>query len=121
VNGALRIERTNTILYCEGFAETVEFYRDVFGFNVTFANDWFTEFVLGDGSHLSVADAARATIGPARGVGITLSWQVLDLEAAYQSLVTRGAQPDPIHQRWGAAAFHVRDPEGHRIELWAPR
>lgn len=36
MSGALRIERTNTILYCEGFAETVDFYRDVFGFDVTF-------------------------------------------------------------------------------------
>lgn len=121
MNGALRIERTNTILYCDGFAEAVEFYRDLFGFDVTFANDWFTEFMLGDGSHLSIADASRATISPARGAGITLSWQVADIDAAHHDLVARGAQPDPVHQRWGAAAFHVRDPEGHRIELWARR
>lgn len=121
MNGSLGVERANTILYCEAFADTVDFYRDVFEFDVAFANDWFTEFALGDGSHLSVADAARATIGPGSGAGLTLSWQVPDIDAAHRSLTARGARPDPVHQRWGAAAFHVRDPEGHRIELWAPR
>ncbi len=114
------IERTNTILYCRNWTETVAFYRDVFAFRSTFANEWFVEFAIGDGSHLSIANADRATIAPAGGDGITLSWQVADLDAARHDVGDRGARPGAIHNRWGTRAVHLRDPEGHRIELWCP-
>ena len=74
------IERTNTILYCTSWKRTVEFYGDTLGFDVTHENDWFVEFALGDGSHLSIANADRATIGATGGSGITLSWQVPDID-----------------------------------------
>ena len=86
---------------------------------MTFENDWFVEFALGGDCHLSIANADRATIGATGGSGITLSWQVPDIDEAHRALFERGAQPGTIHQRWGAAAFHLHDPEGHRIECWA--
>ncbi len=119
MTGLLIIERTNTILYCTSWKRTVEFYRDTLGFAVTFENDWFVEFALGGSSHLSVADADRATVGATDGSGITLSWQVLDIDHAHRMLAERGAEPGQIHRRWGATAFQLHDPEGHRIECWA--
>lgn len=113
------IERANTILYCATWGRTVEFYRDTLGFRVTHENDWFVEFAIGDHGHLSIADADRATIDAVGGAGITLSWQVPDIDEARHALLARGLQPGAIHRRWGSAAFHLRDPEGHRIELWA--
>ena len=38
------------------------------------------EFDLSDTSFISIAAASRATVDAARGAGITLSWQVADLE-----------------------------------------
>jgi len=119
VTEGIEVDRSNTILYCANWNRTVDFYRTTLGFQVTYENDWFVEFAVGDGSHLSVADANRATIAPADGAGITLSWQVPDLDRAHRTLLERGARPGALHQRWGATAFHVHDPDRHRIELWS--
>ncbi|MGB3737531.1 MAG: VOC family protein [Ilumatobacter sp.] len=118
----MRITRTNTILYCAEWADTVAFYRDTIGLESSFENDWFVEFGLTDGSHVSVADARRATIEPGAGggSGLTLSWQVTDLSAQCARLATLGVDvPSPI-RRWGASTVFIHDPEGNRIELWEP-
>ena len=120
----LQLRRTNTILYCQNWEATVAFYRDMLGLPVTFANDWFVEFALYAGAdtgsaHLSVANAARASIAAVEGQGITLAWQVDDLPAVREQLEAAGVAVTPIKQRWGASVCYCRDPEGHRIELWA--
>lgn len=115
---ALVVDRTNTILYCLAWSETVAFYRDVIGLGETFANDWFVEFAVGD-SHISIANAERATVAAAAGAGITLTWQVADLGESHRLLASRGAVLGDIHTRWGARAFHFFDPAGHRIECWS--
>lgn len=112
-------DRANTILYCRKWDETVRFYRDELGLVVVHATDWFVEFQLADASFLSIADSSRATIDDVGGQGITLSWHVPDLSAARQRLVRQGLDPSGVHAVWGAVAFHLFDPEGHRIELWA--
>lgn len=112
------IQRNNTILYCQQWDATACFYRDRLGLPVTFANDWFVEFRLMDGAFLSIANAARATIQPAHGRGITLSWQVEDIEAAHEQLQNGGIEVTPIKVKWGARVLYFHDPEGHRIELW---
>jgi predicted enzyme related to lactoylglutathione lyase len=54
------------------------------------------------------------------GQGITLSWQVPDVEAARDLLQARGVAVTEIRRKWGAFLFYLHDPEGHRIELWQP-
>jgi len=115
----LSIGRTNTILYCSRWAETVAFYRDRLRLPATFENEWFVEFELAAPSYLSVADQARATIGPNHGAGLTLSWEVVDVEAARSTLIEAGLQLGAIGARWGAATLDLYDPEGNRIELWS--
>ena len=78
----LAIERTNTVLYCERWSETVAFYRSVMGLGVAFENDWFVEFELTASAFLSIADSSRATIAAVQGQGITLTWQVPELGVA---------------------------------------
>jgi len=119
----LQLRRTNTILYCQNWESTAAFYRDKLGLPVTFVNDWFVEFALYEGvdtggAHLSIADAARASIGAVSGQGITLAWQVDDLPAVREQLEAVGVAVTPIKLRWGASVCYCRDPEGHRIELW---
>lgn len=116
----LEVSRVNTILYCDRWQETVAFYRDTLGLAVTHSSDWFVEVEIADGAHLSIADAARATIRSGGGAGITLSWRVPDVVAARAALADAGVATTEIATRWGADYTELHDPEGTRIELWAP-
>lgn len=42
----MKIERANTILYCQKWSEVVTFYRDSLKFFVSYQTDWFVEFQL---------------------------------------------------------------------------
>jgi catechol 2,3-dioxygenase-like lactoylglutathione lyase family enzyme len=75
-----KIKRSNTILYCRNWEVTVKFYRDVFNFVINYESEWFVEFQLADNTYLSIANAANASIKSADGSGITLSWQVEEVE-----------------------------------------
>ena len=112
------VHRHNTILYCQQWEATVRFYRDLLRLPVTFANDWFVEFRLTESAYVSIANAARATIQAAHGTGITLSWQVADIEEARLQLQSAGVDTTSIKAKWGARVLYLHDPEGHRIELW---
>lgn len=83
-------------------------------------HDWYVEFRVTTDSSLSIADAARATIPDAGGLGITLSWRVADLSATRKRLVDHDLAPSDIRIVGdAAAAFYLADPEGHRIEVWS--
>ena len=112
------VERTNTILYCAQWAATVAFYRDQLGLPITHATDWFVEFQLGTHAYLSLADSTRATIRPAAGAGLTLSWQVKEIDVIRQRLHDLGITTTPLKKKWGAHVLYFHDPEGHRLELW---
>lgn len=115
------LRRSNTILYTDRWAETVEFYRDALALTVAFENEWFVEFALGSGAFVSVADAARSSIAPGRGDGITLSLQVDDVRAVRAELVSVGIEVGDAGVRWGADVLDVHDPAGNRIEFWSER
>lgn len=108
----------NTILYCADFDATVVFYRDLLGLEVTFCNEWFVEFRLGDRTTLSIADASRTTIPPADGKGMTLSLKVEDLDDLRRRLSTLGIKTTEVSERFSSRVFDIHDPEQHRIEFW---
>jgi catechol 2,3-dioxygenase-like lactoylglutathione lyase family enzyme len=112
------IQRSNTILYCQKWTDTVAFYRDIFEFKITHQTDWFVEFQITSDSYLSIANEQRASISSVNGQGITLSWQVTDIEKAHQHWSAQDVSITSIKKKWGASVFYVHDPEGHRIELW---
>ena len=113
----LRTNRTNTILYCNRWEATVRFYRDTIKLPVVLEKEWFVEFQLTGSARLSVADATRASIPSAGGAGITLSWQVDNINAVHRQMLDRGIHVTPITTTWGARACFLFDPEGNRIEL----
>ena len=115
----LEVERTNTVLYVERWSEAVAFYREVLGLTVAFENDWFVEFALNAGSFVSVADASRSSVRAGDGAGVTLSWQVADVDEVRTSLRDAGAEVGEVVTRFGARVFDVFDPAGNRIELWS--
>lgn len=112
------IVRTNTILYCRHWQKTVAFYRDILGLAGRRLSDWMVEFELTETSFISIADAARATVGASGGGGITLSWRVGDLEGWHRRLTQLHVATGPIQNRWGSRYFYFHDPEGHRLEAW---
>lgn len=116
----MNIQQTNTILYCHRWTDTLAFYRDILKFPITHQNEWFVEFQLTPQSYLSVANADRATINSVEGQGITLAWQVNDIDALHGDLQTQGITVTPMQKKWGAHVFYIHDPEGHRIEFWQP-
>jgi predicted enzyme related to lactoylglutathione lyase len=117
----LTFNRTNTILYCEKWSETLDFYQHDLDLPITFTTDWFVEFQLAQGAHLSIADEKRASIQSCRGKGLTLSLQVENADQAWHQLSSKGLIVEPIKDHsWGARTFYLYDPEGHRLEIWSP-
>ena len=114
----IALQRTNTILYCRRWLETVHFYKNQMGLPVVFENDWFVEFRLTDTSFLSIADSARATISDVQGQGMTLTWQVTSLASIKAYLKAQGIATTPVQRKWNALVFYCTDPEGHRLEFW---
>lgn len=110
--------RVNTILYCDDFTATADFYRQRLGLETSYSNDWFVEFSLAGSTTLSIADASRATIPAVEGKGVTISIQVDDLDRVRRRLGERGVETSAVSQRFGSRVFDVFDPEGHRIEFW---
>lgn len=117
----LRIVGSNTILYTDRWTELVDFYRTGLGLRTSIERDWFIEFELHPGAHVSLADAQRASIASGDGAGLTLSWRVEDAAATRDRLVANQIDSSPIHQRWGSPGFFVFDPAGNRIEFWSER
>lgn len=113
------VERTNTVLYCDRWADVVAFYRDRLGLTVAFENDWFVEFAVHAGGFLSVANAARSSIRAGDGAGITLSWQVADVTDVRSAIAEAGVEVGDLSRRFGADVFDVFDPAGNRIEFWS--
>jgi catechol 2,3-dioxygenase-like lactoylglutathione lyase family enzyme len=111
--------RSNTILYCRRWRETIAFYRDELGLAVVADHDWFVEMSITGSTSLSIADAARATINAVDGQGITLSWQVKDLAATRTRLLTYGLEPSEVRTVGDVVACYLSDPEGHRLEIWS--
>ena len=115
------IKRTNTIIYCSRWEETITFYRERLHLESAFQCDWFVEFRITPTAFFSVADRYRATLASAAGKGITLSFQIDDLQAAHHAFVEDGLAPTAVRsQVMGADLFYLFDPEGSRIEFWNP-
>lgn len=115
-----KIASSNTILYCNNWAACVHFYQQVLGFDVSFAkDDWFRELIVNDGARISVANVQHCTIPSGEGRGVTLSWQVEELEQLRAHLLAQGVKVSEITSTsWRAPWFYAWDPEGHRIEFW---
>lgn len=117
----IQFKTCNTILYCQNWKETVDFYKDKLNLPVLLSKDWFVEFKLTETSRLSVADSARASIKSSHGKGLTLTFKVDDIDKTHLFLVEAGLNPPSIKVHgWGAKIIHLFDPEGCRIEFWSP-
>jgi uncharacterized glyoxalase superfamily protein PhnB len=106
-------------LYCQNWGDTVKFYRDVLKLSVNHKAKWLVEFQVIDNTFLSIANAASTSIQSSKGSGITLSFQVENVDAVKRRLNEINIETGPTKSIWGARAFYIFDPEGHRVELWS--
>jgi len=113
------IKRINTILYCRNWKTTVRFYRDALNLAINHETEWLVEFQLINNTYLSIAKAASTSIQSSNGDGITVSFQVENVDVAHRQLREFGIKIGPKKPIWGVRAFYIFDPEGHRLELWS--
>lgn len=115
----MNIRTANTILYCKKWNDTVAFYRDVLKLDVHFSNEWFVEFTLNSQARLSIAHQERTSIKSSGGRGVTVCFEIDDIEIMHKYLQESGTHPTPIKNLWNSKVFYVRDPEGNRLEFWS--
>ncbi|HUN23770.1 MAG TPA: VOC family protein [Anaerolineales bacterium] len=116
----------NTLLYVENFAECLQFYRTLLQCEPRAHRTWMVEFLLGEryatlaGSALSLLDVAHSRQKASRLGGLTLVWQVADIQAQVQRLRLAGiVVPEPqLNAKWQALSVFFADPDGNRVELW---
>lgn len=114
------------ILIVEDLDRTLPFYTEVLGLRLGHR--------LGDYAQLDTGTtrlgfytrkAMASTLGiplrpPAEDVpGFEIGFKVDDVDAAYSTLLERGAMPatPPTTRPWGQRTAYIRDPDGHLIEL----
>jgi predicted enzyme related to lactoylglutathione lyase len=122
-----------TRILVHDFRACFRFYRDVLGLEPGFGSedDTYADFPTGS-TGISLFDAAEmaeavgsADLGAASAGpdAVCLVFGVTDVDEAWSSLVARGAvaaAPPTDHPDWGIRTVHLRDPDGHLIEINSP-
>jgi catechol 2,3-dioxygenase-like lactoylglutathione lyase family enzyme len=106
-------------------AATTEFYVTHFGFEVVFEADWYVSLKrAGDRTYeLAILDASHPTIPAGYGrpvAGLLLNFEVDDVDAEYERLVTNGGLEPKLELRsegFGQRHFIVADPAGVLIDV----
>ena len=122
-----------TIIYVVNVLETLEFYRDAFGFEIKFIHESQDYGELETGG--TVLAFANHELGEAnldgeylRGeiqdipFGLELAFVSEDVEAAFEQAIACGALPikQPSVKPWGQTIAYVRAIDGSLIELCSP-
>lgn len=105
--------------------ETARFYIDTFGFEKTFDSDWYVSLRLAGALafELAVLDPSHPTMpegyrNPVQG--LILNFEVDDVDAEYERLVTNGGMTPllPIRSEdFGQRHFILADPNGVLIDI----
>ncbi|GAA4020023.1 VOC family protein [Allokutzneria multivorans] len=121
----MALTSTYPVIMTTKLTETRDFYVEHFGFEVTFEADWYISLQL-DGYELAVLDPAHPTIPDGYGApvaGLLLNFEVDDVDAEYERLVTGAGLPLARSLRseaFGQRHFIVADPNGVLIDVITP-
>ncbi|MBI1821741.1 MAG: VOC family protein [Nitrospirae bacterium] len=110
---------TYVTLIVKDMQKSIEFYRDVMGIPVKTQMPQWTELST-EGTTLALTpETAEIKIDPSNNnSGISIGFQVKDLDRTYSDLRKKGAhfQMPPIDQGYGFSAT-IEDPNGYKITL----
>ena len=122
-----------TILYVENVAETIEFYKKAFGFNLKFLtpeNDYgelisgettisFASIELGNSNFKNGFEKINNSGKP---FGVQLSFTTENIESDFKNAIKSGATEfEPLTEKpWGQKVGYLRDNNGFLIEICTP-
>jgi uncharacterized glyoxalase superfamily protein PhnB len=114
------------VLMTNDVGGTAAFYLEHFGFETVFEAEWYVslkrerwELAVLDATHPTVPEAARGHVAN----GVLLNFEVDDVDAEYDRLVTRGAlRPllDIRSEDFGQRHFIVAGPDGVLVDVISP-
>ncbi len=116
------------VLCTRKLSESAAFYKNLFGFETTFENEWYVslrrtepphqELALVDAGHPSVPEGFRQPVQ-----GVLLNFEVADVDAEYARLVDgAGLRPQlPLRSEdFGQRHFIVAAPDGVLVDVISP-
>ncbi|OLZ52826.1 VOC family protein [Amycolatopsis keratiniphila] len=118
----MRLTSFYPVLMTEKIAETRDFYRDHFGFELTFEADWYVSLKRGEWE-LAILAPGHDTIPGGAGKpvqGLLLNFEVEDVDAEHRRLVEDAGLPEALSLRseeFGQRHFIVADPNGVLIDV----
>jgi catechol 2,3-dioxygenase-like lactoylglutathione lyase family enzyme len=106
-------------LWVNEYDACLAFYRDMLELPLETADENFAKFVT-EGTKLYLHRLGDGS--PLRTHALEIHFDVPDVDAAYNSLLRRGAQFEqpPANMPWGTRMAALRDPEGNAIEIVGP-
>ncbi len=116
---------THVRVLVSDFSASHRFYGEVLGLPTEWPdNGSYAEFETGGAVRLAIfprAEMAGDVELEPTGDGVVLVLDVGDVDSAHAALLARGAAfVDEPHDRpeWGLRIVHLRDPDGHLVELF---
>ena len=109
-------------VFSSNWEQSLEFYRDVIGFPLSYADEnlGWAQFDLGS-TYLGLerCDAQNSECAELVGRFVGLSIQVEDIESTYESLTAKGVEftGPPEQQPWGGTLAHFKDPDNNVLTL----
>ncbi|MCP2638284.1 VOC family protein [Microbacterium sp. HD4P20] len=113
------------VLLTTDVATSAGFYREHFGFEVTFESDWYVSLKSGSWE-LAILEASHSTIPEGyRGVtarGILINFEVPDVDAVHDRLVAAGLEPVlPLRSEdFGQRHAIFAGPDGALLDIITP-
>ncbi|MCR8643784.1 VOC family protein [Paenibacillus sp. N1-5-1-14] len=122
----MKISSFYPVILTDQVAATSTFYKEYFGFEAVFEADWYVS-LRSTGSEtayeLAIMDPAHATIPEAyqnRVQGLILNFEVADVDAEYERLITQANLPllsELRSEDFGQRHFITADPSGVLIDV----
>lgn len=113
------------VLMSDNVAAASAFYREVLGFEVTFAADWYVSMRTGD-HELAVVDAGHPTVPEGfrrRSQGVLINIEVDDVDDLYRRLTSEhGLRPvlELRDEEFGQRHFIVEGPDEVLVDCIQP-
>lgn len=121
----MNISSSYPVLMTRNVVATSAFYREHFGFQTTFATNWYVS-LRSNTSELAILDADHPTVPAGYGTpsaGILINLEVDDVDAVHQRLVTDGplvALSLLRSEDFGQRHFITAGPDGVLIDVITP-